>query len=587
MLYQDWAAAGIEIPVGKSGEFDMLCPQCSAGRSTAQNRRHKCLSVNTDKGVWECHNCQWTGGIMQQDWRNEAKLPRKFIRPEPVVDASLSKASIAFFESRMIELDVVKRNGIYSGSWFGKDAIVFPFTRDGEVVIEKFRLKNKDFRVTADAEAIPWGLDGIGESDTVYIVEGEIDRLTIEQVMGTSAILSVPSGSSASDAVQEMICKAVERASKVVLAGDMDEPGQKMLETLARRIGFDRCWTVTWPVKDANDTLMEYGADAVRECIDGAKPWPVQGIITFHDLEQEYMDLYDRGMPPGLSTGCPELDNYFTVALGELTVVTGSPGSGKTRFLDWLVHNLGQPVGLCSMETVPMQRHMARLAQLETGKPFRDGLTQRMTREEAREAHRVLAERFTFIMPESPTIDSVLEAARALIHRSGVTILVVDPWNRLEHARDHHLSETEYAHKVLSSLQRFAVNYDVHIPLVGHPRKLYKKPEDADYPVATPYDISGSAGFFNIADNCLSIWRSKSDLSKPVQVHVQKIRNDENGGLGMVPYSFDAPTGRYAAVGNNKVVSFGTPVAPWDRAEEWDDIKRAGTVMFPDTLEVA
>ena len=42
---------GIEVPSGRSGETDVTCPKCSAQR---KKKHARCLSVNIDKGVWNC-----------------------------------------------------------------------------------------------------------------------------------------------------------------------------------------------------------------------------------------------------------------------------------------------------------------------------------------------------------------------------------------------------------------------------------------------------------------------------------------------------------------------------------------------------
>lgn len=568
-LYADWDDAGIALD-GKAGEVDVLCPECSHKRSTAAHRRHKCLSVNTDKQTWRCHNCGWTGGLEQTDWRSKAKLPAKFTKPEPVDDPSLPKWVVTWFKRRGIDVPVLERNRVYAGDWYGAKAIAFPFLRDGEIVIVKYRLEPKDFRVTKDAEKIPFGLDDVKGAECVYLVEGEIDKLTVEQVTGNIAVLSPPNGSAPSDDVIAQIADAVLPADKVVLAGDMTDDGQAFMERLARRIGYDRCWRVTWPEKDANDTLMAHGADAVRECLEHAKPYPVDGIVSVSDLRDLALDLYDRGMPPGMSTGWPSMDTYWTVAPSELTILTGVPGSGKTRWLDHLMHNLreqGTRVGMCSMETVPLQRHVARLAQLYTGKSARFGNSDRMSRDEFRNAVDAIDGQYWFVHPQSPSVDAVLEAASVLVRRNGVEVLVIDPYNRLDHARPSGVSETEFCHQALSRMQRWAQNHSAHVLLVAHPTKLHPK-DDGEYPVATPYDITGSAGFFNIADNCLSVWRSREDMSKPVVLHVQKIRNEENGKLGKARFHFDIATGRYTEV-ESKVVQFGgRPSVPFPVMED-------------------
>jgi twinkle protein len=75
-----------------------------------------------------------------------------------------------------------------------------------------------------------------------------------------------------------------------------------------------------------------------------------------------------------------------------------------------------------------------------------------------------------------------------------------------------------------------------------------QKTEDKREAIPTMYDISGSAHFRNKADAGITVWRDLSDSSQPSQVHIQKVRFAETGQLGMVEFTYDPATGRYAEV---------------------------------------
>ncbi len=47
-----------------SGQVKTQCPKCSQDR---KKKSDPCLSVNIDEGVWNCHNCGWTGGLKKQN----------------------------------------------------------------------------------------------------------------------------------------------------------------------------------------------------------------------------------------------------------------------------------------------------------------------------------------------------------------------------------------------------------------------------------------------------------------------------------------------------------------------------------------
>lgn len=64
--------------------------------------------------------------------------------------------------------------------------------------------------------------------------------------------------------------------------------------------------------------------------------------------------------------------------------------------------------------------------------------------------------------------------------------------------------------------------------------------------VPSPYDISGSANWYNKSDNAITIHRHKSDEHDYVGVHVNKIRFQyKNGKPNKAKLSYDIRSGRY------------------------------------------
>jgi twinkle protein len=80
--------------------------------------------------------------------------------------------------------------------------------------------------------------------------------------------------------------------------------------------------------------------------------------------------------------------------------------------------------------------------------------------------------------------------------------------------------------------------------LVAHPAKQTPK-KDGTYSVPGPRDISGSAHFWNKADNCVTVWRDQQSGTNEVQVHIQKVRFKNIGKIGQTTLLYDRVTGRY------------------------------------------
>ena len=73
----------------------------------------------------------------------------------------------------------------------------FPYRRGGEIVNVKYRSLSKRFRQEKQAEKVLYGLDDVVNSPEVIIVEGEMDKLALDQagirhVVGPAVFLPGP-----------------------------------------------------------------------------------------------------------------------------------------------------------------------------------------------------------------------------------------------------------------------------------------------------------------------------------------------------------------------------------------------------------
>lgn len=565
---------GIVLPFGAHGEIDVICPRCTPERS---KKRLRDLSVNVERETWVCQHCHRTGGLTC-GWSDRSRCekgsgdralvpiapipapPKEYTRPEEQ-DGILTAAAVEWLEGRGISKEIAERNGLYASERRGEVEVHFPYYRNGALINVKHRKLPKGFRMETGAERILYGLDDCAPGEPVVIVEGELDKLAIEEATGLLGVLSVPDGAPPPDAKSyaskfaflddPVALDVLGNASEIILAGDMDAPGKALTEELARRFGRHRCAIVEWPdgCKDANETLIRRGAATVGEAIDRAAPFPITGLVLVRDVRDRLLDLYENGLPRGKSTGWDSLDKGYTVSPGQLTIVTGAPGSGKSAVVDALMVNMAlagnDAFGVFSPENRPIQRHVAKLASITVGKPFGSWADTRMSKQELSSAADFLDDRFFFIAPKQPTISSVLDVVRETVFRYGIVGAVLDPWNRFEHKRPKGLSETEYVAESLAMMVECAGETGAHIWIVAHPTKLQRDPKTGEYPVARPWDISGSAHWFNMSDAILSVWRDKTDASQPVQVHVQKVRFDEVGELGVALLDYRRATGRY------------------------------------------
>lgn len=542
----------IRIPSGASGQVKVICPQCTPHLRKAKNKNSKDLSVDTIKGIWNCHNCGWTGSLGKEE---------KIYKKPTTVELPLSAKVIAYFKGRGINENTLKFFGITEKmEWMPQDekevnCVLFPYIRNKQWVNIKYRTGSKHFKMVKEAELIFFNLDAIKGQNLAVITEGEIDCLSLHEC-GEFRAVSVPNGASEGNQRLEYLDNCWNNFTdieEIIIATDNDSPGKALKYELARRLGRERCKEIEYPegCKDLNEVLLKYGQSKVLETIRNAKPFPVEGVMELKDFENELDYAFKFGFESGVTIGYPEFDKLLNFGVGQLTMVTGVPNSGKSAFLDQMLVHLAMKhhwiIGLCSFEKQPVTKHAANLLSLISGKPFYTA--NRMNDFEYQASKDMMREYFRWfkLRDEDSSVDGILGRAKQLVKAEGIKALVIDPFNYIEHKREAHQTETEYISMVLTDVCNFAKDFGVHVFLVAHPTKIRKDKVTGDFEVPTLYDIAGSAHFFNKTDNGICVYRDRK--TNLVTVYVQKVRDRINGQLGMAEFTYDVYTGRYAEVG--------------------------------------
>ena len=278
-------------------------------------------------------------------------------------------------------------------------------------------------------------------------------------------------------------------------------------------------------------------------------------IVAHADIRDSVFQLHKSGgLPRGSSTGWPSVDRCYTVGLSQWTLVTGVPHAGKSEWVDALMVNLAMREPwrfyIFSPENWPLAIHHAKILEKYIGKPFNPGPNARMDIEDVDSGEAWMEDKFFFCKPDVSNLQSILgDAALAEPFNREPTRpwklgVIVDPWNQLEHNRPSNLSETEYVSRELSFAIEWARTWNAHLWIIAHPSKM-QRDRDGKYPIPTPRDVSGSAHFWNKADNCITVHRDHVEDNQDVDIHIQKVRHKNIGRIGLVTLRYDRVTGRY------------------------------------------
>lgn len=453
-----------------------------------------------------------------------------------------------WLRQRGIQSDIAERLGVTTkqddrGAW-----LVFPYRLDGKLVNRKFRLtRDKQHHMDKGGKLCLWNAEclrsqHVENGGSVIITEGEFDTLVAIQ-SGFTAAVSVPNGAPAEridDPVNSnryaFLWESEAELAKVkqfVLAVDGDGPGTILAHDLASILGPERCKFVTYPehCKDLNDVFLLDGQAGVVRVIDSAKPFPVQGLYSMSDFPDA---------PPlrGMATGIDALAGKMEIVLGTLTVFTGYANMGKSTVMNTILgHAVAHGVTCCvaSFETAPkpiLRDGIARALIGCSAQEF-DRHPQRAQAYASIEQHvkvisNALDENLEF------DIDTFLETARVSVIRDGARLILLDPWNEIEHKRNRDETLTEYVGRAIRKVKSFARRYNVAFWIVAHPTK----PAKGTNAIPSLYDVSDSANWSNKADYGLVYHRADKTQNEG-QLAVVKVRMGLPGECCVESVKFD------------------------------------------------
>jgi twinkle protein len=455
-----------------------------------------------------------------------------------------------WLEARGISAELAEKFGLETVTRHGKAWLSVPYAERGRVVNHKYRLiSEKRHEMDTGGRLSLWNHDCLLEDSKkpVVICEGEWDAL-VAIGLGFRAV-SVPNGASGGEGELSYLWDArdlLNRVDEFIIATDSDDAGIKLRSNIVAHLGADRCSFVEYGAdcKDLNETLLTYGVDVARTVLENAKAFPVKGLYTVDDFpERPALTVWSTGIEALDDTG--EYDKpALAIIPGTLTVFTGHANMGKSTVMDSIVASLlkrGIATCLASFETDikpilvnDLRRTMLGIASHE------------LDRADTATCDKVIRENLQIISQsvdedEEMNLEYFLDLCRTSVLRRGTRVIIIDPWNELEHKMRQGENETAYIGRALRAIKRFAKVYDVAVWIVAHPTK----PFEGKVRMPRLLDISGSANWANKADFGLSYHRTDKNVA---DLCVTKVRKGYPGRRGSVKVEYDYRQSRFVEV---------------------------------------
>ncbi|AFV02834.1 MULTISPECIES: DnaB-like helicase C-terminal domain-containing protein [unclassified Dehalobacter] len=493
---------------------------------------------------------------------------KQYILPQ-IKMRELSKAAIDLMAVRKITKQTLDAWRVKESTWNGVNVYVFQYFQDNTLKHVTYReIKQGGLKggCEKNTEPILWGMWHVEDGKPLVITEGQPDAMAIWQ-SGYKNVASVPSGANSLTWIDT--CWDWLKGREVILWADNDKAGINMADNISRRL--DNVKVVhAEDLKDANEVLYKYGPEKVLEIIESASKQIPNGLLDLSHVE------YKIANESGIETGFFEYDSHVEDwKEGELTIVFGRNGEGKTTFISQIIaHCLEKKVKtfLYSGEMSEFKIQDWLYKQIVGNKQAHMQETQakyRIKREIKPEIVKQIKQwhegiLYLFDRKEekiAKDLDKFFELMALAAKRYGVKLFIIDNlMSKLEENADSLYSDQA---NFVQRCKDFAGNGRAHVVLVAHPNKE-KCEIKKDEGNLTKTDISGSNNIPNKADNIIAVERVWSP-DRECDAIITSLKDRESGERKAFKYNFSPRTLRFYNNCTREEVIYG-----WENREKYE-----------------
>lgn len=437
----------------------------------------------------------------------------------------------------------------------GDVGYVFPFYEGDTIVKVKYKYLDLDEhgkkRILSEVGGKPvlWGMQAVDpNSDCVVITEGEEDAMSY--ACNLIPAVSVPNGT-ADTAWIDLCWDWLSGFQRIYLSFDADEPGQELIKKVVDRLGRARCFIVRLPTKDANEYHAGPDQASLKPFIDAAKPLDPDDLreaASYRDEVWKHITNPVRGIGFDYTAS-------WEFRPSELTVVTGSAGSGKSQLTLQVTLELllrGIPCFIASME-IPTRVTLEKMVRMACAKYY-------IEKPDLDSAFSLFQNLYLYDKVGAvkwTEIITVLDYARK---RFGVGWFVIDSMMRCGIGTDDY----ELQKAFVDSLATTCTSTGVSGMLVVHPRKSAGASPDGKPRSITQDDVKGAGEIVDLAHNVLAVSRDYAleerinealdensaprieELSAKPSGLVRQLKDRIGGQYGTSRLHFDSESGQFS-----------------------------------------
>lgn len=427
------------------------CPECGSRDNLARY----------DDGSGYCFGCTHT----------ERADSTSTYTPKETRVTDMIKGEVEYLPKRGLSEETCEKFKYKVGELNGKKIQIANYTRDGKIVCQKIRDKDKNFITTGDSKAISKLLFGQDlwrdAGKRLIICEGEIDAMSVSQAQGNKwPVVSVPCGAqTAAKAIANNI-EWVERFDQVIFCFDSDDPGIQGAKEAAAVLSPGKAYIATLPLKDANEMLQAKRSKELIDALWGAKQFRPDGIVDIASLEDDACADIEIGRSwpwPSLTAAT------YGRRRAELYGFGAGTGIGKSTVFKQIATHIIQvdnlPVGLLMLEEPP-KITAKTIAGMMMGKRVHVPGVE-YDKEELKQTVRDLGGKvYLYDHFGSMSFEVIREKIRYMVRALGIRDIFLDHLTALAASIDH--DQVKAIDKIMAELSSLTQELDCTIYYVSH-----------------------------------------------------------------------------------------------------------------------
>jgi twinkle protein len=392
----------------------------------------------------------------------------------------------------------------------------------------------------------------------VTLFEGEIDAMSGYQMLNTSdtnyAVLGVKSSSDAERAVRNNL-EYLYSFDNVVLCFDMDEPGRKATDKVAKLLQTGKTKIVSLPsdFNDANEMLMAGQQKAFKDAWYGAKTYTPSGLVSVSDHKKRYLERPTKLSVPYPWQGLNE--KLEGLRQGEIMILTAGTGLGKSAVCRELQHHLLKTtednIGIVMLEE-SYERTIDGLMSIEANERLsKDSIRDTYELDRLSEWHDALFEGvnknrvWVYEHFGENNLSAIADRVKFMAAGSECKWIFIDHIHMISAAGGD--NETAEINKIMHKFRDLCEELNISIVTVSHLRRLDGNKGHENGAEVNLSHLRGSHVIAQIADSVLALERNQQSEDE-VQARTTRLRvlkNRYSGEVGEAGHIiYDPVTGR-------------------------------------------